>query len=79
MENARIWYTFKNIPELVGCIEAVVRVLDDAADGLMTAVIVGDGTNWRKQKENVKLRSRELRHDPKHSPHIPIFERPTAG
>ena len=35
---------FKNIPGLVGCIEAVVKVLDDAADGLMTVVIVGDGT-----------------------------------
>ena len=44
MENARIWYAFKNIPGLVGCIEAVVKVLDDAADGLMTVVIVGDGT-----------------------------------
>ena len=44
MENAGIWYAFKNIPGLVGRIEAVVKVLDDAADGLMTVVIVGDGT-----------------------------------
>ena len=33
--------------------------------------------NWIKKKGNVK--SRELRHDKKHSPHIPIFERPKAG
>ena len=44
MENAGIWYAFKNIPGLVGRIEAVVKELDDAADGLMTVVIVGDGT-----------------------------------
>ena len=44
MENAGIWYAFKNIPGLVGCIEAVVKVLDVATDGLKTVVIVGDGT-----------------------------------
>ena len=35
---------FKNIPGLVGCIEAVVKELNDAADGLMTVVIVCNGT-----------------------------------
>ena len=46
MENVGMWCAsaFKNIPGLVGCIEAVVKELDDAADGLMTVVIVGDGT-----------------------------------
>ena len=46
MENVGIWCAraFKNIPGLVGCIEAVVKQLDDAADGLVTVVIVGDGT-----------------------------------
>ena len=46
MENVGMWSAsaFKNIPGLVGCIEAVVKELDDAADGLMTVVIVGDGT-----------------------------------
>ena len=44
MENAGIWYAYKNIPGLVGCIEAVVKVLDVATDGLRTVVIVGDGT-----------------------------------
>ena len=39
-----IWYAFKNKPGLVDCIEAVVKVLDDAAGGIMTVVIVGDGT-----------------------------------
>ena len=46
VENVGIWCAraFKNIPGLVGCIEAVVKQLDDAADGLVTVVIVGDGT-----------------------------------
>ena len=39
-----VWYAFKNIPGLVGCIEVVVNVLDVAGDGLMTVVIGGDGT-----------------------------------
>ena len=46
MENVGMWCAsaFKNIPGLVGCIEAVVKELADAADGLMTVVIVGDDT-----------------------------------
>ena len=46
MENVRIWCAsaFKNMPGLVGCIEAVVKELDEAADGLVTVVIVGDDT-----------------------------------
>ena len=46
MENVGIWCAsaFDNIPGLVGRIEAVVTELDDAADGLMTVVIVGDNT-----------------------------------
>ena len=46
MENVGIWCAsaFKNMPGLVGCIEAVVKELDEAADGLVTVVIVGDGT-----------------------------------
>ena len=44
IEHAGIWYAFKNIPGLVGRIEAVVKVLDVATDGLKTVVIVGDGT-----------------------------------
>ena len=46
MENVGMWCAsaFKKIPGLVGCIEAVVTELADAADGLMTVVIVGDDT-----------------------------------
>ena len=44
IEHAGIWYAFKNSPGLVGCIEAVVNVLDAATDGLKTVVIVDDGT-----------------------------------
>ena len=46
MENVGMWCAsaFKIIPGLVGCIEAVVKVLDDAADGLITVVMVGEGT-----------------------------------
>ena len=46
MENVGIWCAsdFKNMPGLVGCIEAVVKELDEAADGLVTLVIVGDDT-----------------------------------
>ena len=53
MENVGIWCAsaFKNIPRLVGCIEAVVTELDDAADGLITVVIVGDDTAQLKKKE----------------------------
>ena len=53
MENVGIWCAsaFKNIPGLVGCIEAVVTELDDAADGLITVVIVGDDTAQLKKKE----------------------------
>ena len=50
-EHAGIWYAFKNIPGLVGCIEIVVTVLDVAADGLMTVVIGGDGTAKLEKKE----------------------------
>ena len=31
------------------------------------------------KRNRPRPRSCELRHDPKHSPDIPIFERPTAG
>ena len=53
MENVGIWCAsaFKNIPRLVGCIEAVVTELDDAADGLKTVVIVGDDTAQLEKKE----------------------------
>ena len=46
MENVGIWCAsdIKNMPGLVGCIEAVVKELDEAADGLVTVVIVGDDT-----------------------------------
>ena len=46
MENVGMWCAsaFKKIPGLVGCIEAVVTELADAADGQMTVVIVGDDT-----------------------------------
>ena len=46
MENVGIWCAsaFKNMPGLVGCIEAVVKELDEAADGLVTVVIIGDDT-----------------------------------
>ena len=50
-EHAGIWYAFKKIPGLVGCIEVVVKVLDVAADGLMTVVIGGDGTAKLEKKE----------------------------
>ena len=37
--------TVGTVPELVGCIEVVVEVVDDAADGLRSTVItVGNGT-----------------------------------
>ena len=35
-----------NIPEPVGCIEAVAEEVADAADGLTTVVTVGNGTAW---------------------------------
>ena len=46
MENVGTWCAsaFKNMPGLVGCIEAVVEELDEAADGLVTVVVVGDDT-----------------------------------
>ena len=37
--------TVGTVPELVGCIEVVVEVVDDAADGLRSTVVtVGNGT-----------------------------------
>ena len=48
LENA--WYAFKNTPGLV-CIEAVVKVLGVATDGLKTVVIVGDGSALLEKKE----------------------------
>ena len=63
---------FKNIPGLVGCIAIVVKVLDVAADGLMTVVIGGDGTAKLEKKER-NVKSCELRHERKHSLHIPFL------
>ena len=50
IEHAGIWYAFKNTPGLV-CIEAVVKVLGVATDGLKTVVIVGDGSALLEKKE----------------------------